>query len=216
MDSQIEDKENENIILNKINNLEKKILNFLNVKLSLELTGKEIKLDLNNKNIGNVELQLLTGINFENLEELNLSKNNISDIKLLKQFNLDKLKKIDLSFNKINELNGSKNNFEIKLKNNDCMDISKDIEEIKKLINNFESNLESNNKNELTNYNDVFLTKSYYNINAKTKKQNNKKELLNKIELTEKKILNYFNSKLNVNLTGKEIKLWKRNKIKFK
>ena len=152
MDSQIEDKENENIILNKINNLEKKILNFLNVKLSLELTGKEIKLDLNNKNIGNVELQLLTGINFENLEELNLSKNNISDIKLLKQFNLDKLKKIDLSFNKINELNQSKNNFEIELKNNDCMDISKDIEEIKKLI----KNSESNNKNEIITYYDFF------------------------------------------------------------
>ena len=205
MDSKIKDKENENIILNKINNLEKKILNFLNVKLSLNLTGKEIKLDLNNKNIGNVELQLLTGINFENLEELNLSKNNISDIKLLKQFNLDKLKKIDLSFNKINELNGSKNNFEIKLKNNDCMDISKDIEEIKKLI----KNSESNNKNESIKYYDLNTNSynSYYTINAQTKKQNNKKELLNKIELLEKKILNYFNSKLKVNLTGKEIKL---------
>jgi hypothetical protein len=67
----------ESIMSNKIENLEKKILNFLNSKLNIQLTGKEIKIDLKNKNIGNIELKLLTGINFKNLEELNLSNNNI-------------------------------------------------------------------------------------------------------------------------------------------
>ena len=37
-------------------------------------------MDLNGKNVGNVELMLLSGIQFNNLEELVLSNNNISDI----------------------------------------------------------------------------------------------------------------------------------------
>ena len=84
-----EDKESI-IIFNKIEHLQKKILHFLNSKLNINLTGKEIKIDLNNKNIGNIELKLLTGINFKNLEELNLSNNNISDIRLLKESTLTK------------------------------------------------------------------------------------------------------------------------------
>ena len=54
--------EDESIILNKLNNLQKKVIDFLNVKLKMKMTGEEIKIDLNNKNIGNIELNLLSCI----------------------------------------------------------------------------------------------------------------------------------------------------------
>jgi len=94
-------------LLNRLDQFQKKILDFLNVKLDLKLKGNEIKLELNNKNIGNIELNLLSSINFSNLEELNLSHNNITNINCLNDFNFKKLKKIDLSFNKINKINES-------------------------------------------------------------------------------------------------------------
>ena len=201
----------ERIMLNKIENLEKKILHFLNSKLNVSLTGKEIKIDLNNKNIGNIELQLLTGINFKNLEELNLSNNNISDIKLLKEFNLNKIKKLDLSFNKINDLKDKTSNKTIDLNIDQDNLICKDIEEIKKLINDSESKEdEYYDPYDILN-NSCFMT-SYYNDTSKNEKKEYKKKLLNKIDNLEKKVLGYFNSKLNINLTGKEIKIDLNNK----
>ena len=91
--------------MNRLDNLQSKILKFINVKLDLKLTGNEIKLELNNKNICNIDLNLLSGVNFNNLEELDLSHNNITDLECLKDFNFKKIKKIDLSFNKINNFN---------------------------------------------------------------------------------------------------------------
>ena len=77
------DNENE-ILLNKLNSLEKKVLDYLNVKFKINITGKEINIDLNNKNIGNIDLMLLTSILSDNLEYINLSHNRISDIRPLK------------------------------------------------------------------------------------------------------------------------------------
>ena len=102
--------EDEKIVLSKLNDLEKKVLYFLNIKLKTHLTGNEIKIDLNHKNIGNVEINLLSGIEFKNLEELNLSHNNITNPDFIKDFNLKKLKKLDLSFNRINKINEYKMN----------------------------------------------------------------------------------------------------------
>ena len=90
-------------LIYKLNKLQQKILFYFNNKLNIELTGKEIQLDLNNRNIGNIELNLLSGVDFKNIEEINLSHNNISDIEPLKNFK--NLKKVDLSFNKINNIN---------------------------------------------------------------------------------------------------------------
>ena len=104
MNPKDKEQKNEIEILNKLNNLENKILDFIKVKLKINITGKEIKLDLSNKNIGNIELNLLSGIQFDNLEDLNLSHNNITDINILKEFNLSKIKRLDLSFNKINKI----------------------------------------------------------------------------------------------------------------
>ena len=96
--------EEEILILNKINLLQKKILNFMNIILNINLKGSETKLDLSNKNIDDKTLILLTGIKLENLEELNLRRNNISNVKIIKNLNLKKMKKLDLSFNKINKI----------------------------------------------------------------------------------------------------------------
>ena len=196
--------ENENKLLNKINALENKILEFLKVKLKVNLTGKEINLDLSNKNIGNIELNLLSSIKFDKLENFNLSHNNISDIYIFKEFHFKKLKKLDLSFNKINNIkephfsynslndirnslleknNKKERNILINLSNNDLLE--KDMEEVKNIIIN---NL------------------SYKEYN------NTKDDLINKVNKLEKKILQYFNSKLNINLTRKEIKLNLNNK----
>ena len=46
-------------LLNKIKHLEKIILNELNTKLEVNLTGEEIKINLNGKKIGNLDLKLL-------------------------------------------------------------------------------------------------------------------------------------------------------------
>ena len=91
-------------ILSKLNALEKSIKNLLSNKLGMQINGNEIKLDLNNRNINNMTLKLLSSKEFKNLEELDLSKNNISDANLLKEFILNKLKKLNLSSNKINPL----------------------------------------------------------------------------------------------------------------
>ena len=255
MENENLEEENEDIILGKINHLQKKIMNFLNAKLKIALTGNEIKLDLNNKNIGNVELMLLTGINFNNLEELYLRNNNISDISLLKEMNLSKIKKLDLSnnkineekfflinknipdrnikmnisqlkkldlaFNKINNLNeisskNNNNNFEIILDNNNKY-IFKDFEEIKNLIIKSESKkiIDEDKKDEEDNNFNVLNSSDNINPNNNSnipKNNENKNALINKIEKLEQKILYYFNNKLNVQITGNEIKLNLNNK----
>lgn len=159
--------ENDQKILNKLNDLEQKVLHFLNIKLNVNLTGNEKKIDLNNKNIDDSLLILLCSIDFPNLEEINLRENNISNFEPLKD--IKNLKNIDLSFNKIEDITPlkkiSESNKEIEklnLNNNSIYNIDllkenifpkireinidnnllfyKDIEEIKSVI-------KSNNKN---------------------------------------------------------------------
>ena len=117
----IKDDKKNIILLEKINQLEKKILDILNVKLGVELKGDEIAINLNNKNVGNIELNLLSEVGFKNLKEINLSKNNISDIEPIKNFKTTHLQKIDLSSNKIKDINTLKT----------VLDNNKDIQSIK-------------------------------------------------------------------------------------
>jgi len=77
-------KKKDNEILSKLKDLQKKILNIVNAKLSINLTGNEMKLELNNKNIDNLALNLLTDIDFKYLKEIDLSSNLISDISPIK------------------------------------------------------------------------------------------------------------------------------------
>ena len=190
--------EEENLILNKINLLQKKILNFMKITLNINLTGNETKLDLSYKNIDDKTFNLFTGIKLKNLEELNLSHNNISNGKIIKNLNLKKIKKLDISFNKINKLESPVKNIN-KIINNKKLEINldknnliqKDIEEIKDFIMSDETN-----KNNLSEY-------EYLSIDD-IKKQKIEK-LLSKLESLEQKVLSYFN------LTGKEICINMRN-----
>ena len=163
----------EKIILTKLDNLQKKILDIVNIKLSINLTGNEIKIELNNKNIDNLTLNLLSEIEFKNLKEINLSNNIISDISPLKKFrnlkiinlsknkisNIDLLKEIsknnkeienlNLSHNSINNVDILKKNIfpeikEINLDQNNLL--QKDIDEIKSIIMD-KNNINCNNKN---------------------------------------------------------------------
>ena len=184
--------EEENLILNKISVLQKKILNFMKITLNINLTGNETKLDLSYKNIDDKTFNLFTGIKLKNLEELNLSHNNISNGKIIKNLNLKKIKKLDISFNKINKLESPVKNInkiinnkkiEINLDKNNL--IQKDIKEIQDFIMNDETK-----KNNLSEY-------EYLSIDD-IKKQKIEK-LLSKLKSLEQKVLSYFN------LTGKEI-----------
>ena len=140
-----------NKLLNKINNVEKKVLNYMNIKLNVHITGKEIILKLNNKKIGDSEIKLLSNVEFNNLEELDISHNLISNIDPLVK--LKKLRILNLSYNKISNINCIKdiikNNNKLKIINLGNNNIDKDganvlIEErsISKLIG--EINLDSN------------------------------------------------------------------------
>ena len=190
--------EEENLILNKINLLQKKILNFMNITLNINLSGNETKLDLSYKNIDDKTLNLFTGLKLENIEELNLSHNNISNVKILKNLNLKKLKKLELSFNKINKIKDPVKNInkiinnkkiEINLDKNNL--IQKDIKEIQDFIMNDETK-----KNNLSEY-------EYLSIDDMKKQKIEK--LLSKLKSLEQKVLSYFN------LTGKEIYINLRN-----
>ena len=89
-------------LINKFEKIEKKIFQYFKKRFNLEITGNETKLDLNNKNIIDSELKLLCKIRFNNLEELNLSYNNISDFESIKY--LKNIKSIDLSYNNIDSV----------------------------------------------------------------------------------------------------------------
>ena len=194
--------EKENIILSKLNSLEKNIINFLNVKLNVQLTGNEIKIDLNNKNINDMTLKLLTSIEFNNLKELDLSHNNISDVNLLKEFIVNKIQKLNLSFNKLVPLTIKnkneesiilKNSLDINLDNNNLM--KKDIDNIKNLLLSSEDSCEKKHI-------DTYSKDSFYS-NKKIK--NEKKIISDKLNMLEQKILNFFSIRFNFILTGNEI-----------
>ena len=191
--------EEEKIIYNKINLLQKKILNYMNVALDLNMIGNETKLDLSFKNIDDSTLNLFSGLKLKNLEELNLSHNNISDIKIIKKLYLKKMRILDLSFNKIYKIknpvknsdeNIKKKDIKINLDNNNL--IQMDIEEIKDFIKNVEYN---KNKSE----------SPYEYLSIDEIKKLRVEKLLSKLERLEQKVLSYFN------LTGKEISINLRN-----
>ena len=217
----------EEMLLNKITNIENKVLNYLK-GLNINLTGNEIIINLKNKNIGNLELLLLSCIPFNNLEELNLSNNKISNIKSLKEFNFKNIKKIDLSNNSINansmefnddmklffkeneqmeEFESLNKNIEIKLGNNNL--IKKESEKTQNLIINKNDSLNDDSLNS------NFLTQQKSNLNSLKNTQKystNLKFLINKLNRLEGKIIKFFNVKYNMNIKGNEIQLDLNNK----
>jgi surface protein len=182
---------NKEIIEHKLTVLEDKILKFLNQKLKISLNGKEKIIDLNNKGIGTIELELLTGVKFVNLEELHLKDNNIDKLDSLKDLYSPKLKKLDLSNNKINDIKPLKddvlkpklfpNIMEIKLENNNIL--LEEIEEIKKLLNRDyikECELEyelNKNKNEIRIFGEDFVHKNKENCKIIIDEKGKEKEI---------------------------------------
>ena len=63
------------------------------------------ELYLKNKNIGIEGLKDLVKINFNELEELNLSENGISDINILEKVDFKELEELNLSSNMISDIN---------------------------------------------------------------------------------------------------------------
>ena len=89
------------------NENEKDKLMMFNKKYYTKLTLEENILELSRKNLGNEGLQLLSELPFNlknNVIELNLSENVISDISPLIKMNYNNLKKFNLSKNKIENI----------------------------------------------------------------------------------------------------------------
>ena len=199
--------EKDNAILEQLELLEKKVLNYINVKFDLAITRQEIKLNLNGKNIGNIELELISGIEFKNLVELNISHNNISNIEPLKRMKSPNLKKIDISYNPIENIDAIKQMKakieEINLENTNI--IKKDIQDLKNIIihgidlkNN--KNKECILKYEINNVNDI--------MEKLKEKDKSIMTILNDIEELEKKLLTNFdeNKKKQINEIQSPIK----------
>ena len=110
---------------------QKKLLEEFNNLYHVSLNGQEIKLELNNKGLGDSGCELLSKIKFPYLEKIKLSNNGITKISFLGNMNSRKFKKIDLAFNSITNITtlGSekcdlKNLNKLTLNNNLIEDIS--------------------------------------------------------------------------------------------
>ena len=92
---------NNNKIKNEHENKNKKI-DFEKLKASIKEDLKEV--NLNEKNIGNKELEALSKVNLKNLNQLILSSNNINNIEPLINIKLDKLQILNLQNNNISDI----------------------------------------------------------------------------------------------------------------
>ena len=94
-------------ILIRLNINKKEFENYIklkefNKKYNTNIEDIDIKqLNLEDKNIGNEGLKILFKIEFKELKELNLSRNEISDINILEKVNFKELKELYLSHNTI-------------------------------------------------------------------------------------------------------------------
>ena len=193
--------------------MEKIIKNLLSNKLGIQINGNELELDLNNRNINNMTLKLLSSIEFKYLEELDLSKNNISDANILKEFIFNKLKKLNLSSNKINPLT-NKNKIQESFFRKTSININLDNNNLnKKDIENIKNEIMSIDKSYKKNY---YNTYSKDNFNDKDITPNEKQILIDKLNMLEKKVLDYFSIKFNFYFTRNEIKIYLDNKNIFR
>ena len=99
------------ILINKLNITKEdfeqfKLLKEMNKKFHLDIKDIEIKeLNLNHKRIGNEIIEYLKRIEFKELKELDLSSNNISNIKVLDKVKFEKLEILNLGGNEISDIN---------------------------------------------------------------------------------------------------------------
>ena len=99
------------ILINKLNVTKGDFENFkslkeMNQKFNLDIKDIEInELNLESKHLGNEILEYLIKIEFKELKEIDLSGNNISDIKLLEKAKFEKLEILILGGNGISDIN---------------------------------------------------------------------------------------------------------------
>ena len=94
------------ILYRKINDLERKVLYHLEFKFGIQINNNIIKLNLNGKNLCDIDILLLKKSNkdLNNLENLDLGYNNIKNIGILKEFNFPNLKILNLEHNAIDNI----------------------------------------------------------------------------------------------------------------
>ena len=85
---------------NEIKNSEKAIIKIFNEK-DIKIERQEENLLLSNKQINDENIKLISLIKFNNLKEINLSENEITNIEPLCNINLPYLELLNLSYNKI-------------------------------------------------------------------------------------------------------------------
>ena len=219
-DNKTKDKKNESTILSE--NEQKEKLKQFNKKYNTKVKKNAELIDLNTKNIGNDGLEKLCEIEFKELSNLQLFKNNISDIKPLKDAKFDKLEKLVLSYNSISDISAlEKVNFlklkELNLRHNNISDINvlKNVllSNLEKLFlgNNNISNIEALEQADFEKLKELILNNNQIiNIDAlenvefpKLKKLNlegNKIQdvnVLQKVDFKELNELNFFNNKIS-------------------
>ena len=140
-------------LIDKIDNLQKNLLDKLNRKLEMNLTGNEIKINLDGKKIGDLNLELLCSIYFRNLKEISLRNNDISNIESLINLKSELLEKLDLSGNQITNIKPLIYLSSTKLKVLDCSNNKiNDINSLNDIINKNKQLEKINlNKNQISN-----------------------------------------------------------------
>ena len=201
-------------LLAKINGLENKILKSLNIKLDVKIKKDDLVLNLEGKNIGNPEIILLSGIQFNNLKELVLKNNNITNFEPLKDLKAKNLQKIDLSYNGIyniesltNIINNNENIEDINLSHNKIKEIEpvKDIKGNNPIIIDFSSN-EIKEIKEVENFNKFLKNKV---VDIKLDNNNAIKKELDNI----RNVIGYI-IKYNIDKSKEKIRLFGRNFVK--
>ena len=127
------------------NGIFRKNFKFLTICELLRLyNNTEFEVNLKGKNLKNDDLELLSSINFENSEKIDLSHNKIANIEPInKAFSSTKLRKIDLSYNNVKNIKSLR---EIMNNNKQLEIIDLENNEIKNLefLKNIEIKLDNN------------------------------------------------------------------------
>lgn len=114
-------------IFESINNKfeeQKNVLDNLKNEFKIEINGIEKNLDLRNRGLNDKAISLMSKINFSNLEELNVSNNNITSLKNFENFNSPNIKNLIIKANLIKDISSLEkmsNNF----KNLEILNLSK-------------------------------------------------------------------------------------------
>ena len=192
-----ENKRDSRVIECMVNRLEKsykaqkEAIKSLQKEFRIGLTGKETKLSLRNRDLGDKGLKLISKIIFKNLKEIDVSENKIKNIEPLNEMNLPHLEYLNMSDNQIAnikpiaELN-AKQLKEISLQNNDIQDIEPFLKsdfpalERLRIENNNRINREDNSFKKLINKfkNKVFYEEKTYEQFQKVYKVELKKETI--------------------------------------